>query len=118
MMVTYLIAVEDPGLGYDAETFPHTRSLGFSIATASWRSFCRSRAPPDNPLVVPVILNPDETREEEHTMLGMQKITPCLWFDAQVEEAAKFYTAIFKHSRIVSVTRYGKIEHEVHGMPA
>lgn len=38
----------------------------------------------------------------------MQKITPFLWFDHQAEEAMKFYTSIFKNSRILSVTRYGE----------
>jgi len=37
----------------------------------------------------------------------MQKITPFLWFDNQAEEAANFYTSIFKNSRIGNVTRYG-----------
>lgn len=37
----------------------------------------------------------------------MQKITPCLWFDNQAEEAMHFYTSIFKNSRIGEVTRYG-----------
>ncbi len=37
----------------------------------------------------------------------MQKITPFLWFDDQAEEAAAFYTSIFKNSKILSVTRYG-----------
>jgi predicted 3-demethylubiquinone-9 3-methyltransferase (glyoxalase superfamily) len=37
----------------------------------------------------------------------MQKITPCLWFDAEGEEAAEFYTSVFPASRIVEVTRYG-----------
>jgi predicted 3-demethylubiquinone-9 3-methyltransferase (glyoxalase superfamily) len=37
----------------------------------------------------------------------MQKITPFLWFDGQAEEAMKFYTSIFKNSKIGSVTRYG-----------
>ena len=32
-----------------------------------------------------------------------QKITPNLWFDAQAEEAAEFYTSIFKNSRILSI---------------
>src|SRR5215831_6827132 len=36
----------------------------------------------------------------------MQKITPFLWFDDQAEEAAKFYTSIFKDSRIAKITRY------------
>jgi len=38
----------------------------------------------------------------------MQKITPFLWFDHQAEEAAKHYCSIFKKSKIVRVTRYGK----------
>jgi predicted 3-demethylubiquinone-9 3-methyltransferase (glyoxalase superfamily) len=37
----------------------------------------------------------------------MQKITPCLWFDTEGEEAATFYTSVFPNSRIVEVTRYG-----------
>ena len=44
-----------------------------------------------------------------------QKITPCLWFDDQGEEAAKFYTAIFPNSKIVAVTRYCEAGQEVHG---
>jgi predicted 3-demethylubiquinone-9 3-methyltransferase (glyoxalase superfamily) len=35
-----------------------------------------------------------------------QKITPNLWFDTEAEEAASFYTSVFKNSRIVHVTRY------------
>ena len=38
----------------------------------------------------------------------MQKIIPFLWFDGKAEEAMNFYTSIFKNSKIVSVTRYGK----------
>src|SRR5262249_16269989 len=38
----------------------------------------------------------------------MQKITPFLWFDGKAEEAIKFYTSIFKNSKIGSVTRYGE----------
>jgi predicted 3-demethylubiquinone-9 3-methyltransferase (glyoxalase superfamily) len=37
----------------------------------------------------------------------MQKIMPCLWFDDQAEEAARFYTSIFKNSKIDQVTHYG-----------
>ena len=47
-----------------------------------------------------------------------QKITPCLWFDYQAEEAVTFYTAIFKNSRIVQVARYGEAGREIHGKPA
>jgi predicted 3-demethylubiquinone-9 3-methyltransferase (glyoxalase superfamily) len=39
--------------------------------------------------------------------MSMQKITPCLWFDTEGEEAAQFYTSVFPNSRIVEVTRYG-----------
>jgi predicted 3-demethylubiquinone-9 3-methyltransferase (glyoxalase superfamily) len=45
----------------------------------------------------------------------MQKITPCLWFDDNAEEAVKFYTSIFKNSKILKTTRYGKAGHEIHG---
>ena len=38
----------------------------------------------------------------------MQKITPCLWFDTEGEQAATFYTSVFPNSRIVNVTRYGE----------
>ena len=37
----------------------------------------------------------------------MPKITPCLWFDTDGEEAAKFYTAVFPNSRILDITHYG-----------
>ncbi len=36
-----------------------------------------------------------------------QKITPFLWFDNQAEQAAQFYTSIFKNSKILHVGRYG-----------
>lgn len=36
----------------------------------------------------------------------MQKISPFLWFDTQAEEAAKFYTSIFKNSKVGYISRY------------
>jgi predicted 3-demethylubiquinone-9 3-methyltransferase (glyoxalase superfamily) len=36
-----------------------------------------------------------------------QKITPCLWFDTQAEEAMNFYISVFKDSKVVQVTRCG-----------
>jgi predicted 3-demethylubiquinone-9 3-methyltransferase (glyoxalase superfamily) len=48
----------------------------------------------------------------------IQKITPCLWFDDQAEEAVGFYTAIFRNSRIAQVARYGEAGREIHGKPA
>lgn len=47
----------------------------------------------------------------------MQKITPHLWFDNNAEEAAKFYTSIFKNSKIIDITYYGKSAAEVSGKP-
>src|SRR3970040_767565 len=46
-----------------------------------------------------------------------QKITPCLWFDDQAEEAATFYVSIFKNSKITSIARYSKAGQEIHGRP-
>jgi predicted 3-demethylubiquinone-9 3-methyltransferase (glyoxalase superfamily) len=45
----------------------------------------------------------------------VQKISPCLWFDDQAEEAVKFYTSIFKNSKIVNIARYGEAGYEIHG---
>ena len=45
----------------------------------------------------------------------MQKIAPCLWFDTQAEEAAKFYGSVFKNSKILNVSRYGNEGQEIHG---
>jgi predicted 3-demethylubiquinone-9 3-methyltransferase (glyoxalase superfamily) len=47
----------------------------------------------------------------------MNKIIPCLWFDNQAEEAARFYTSIFPKSRIGNITRYGREGFEIHGRP-
>ena len=51
-------------------------------------------------------------------MPTFQRITPCLWFDRQADDAAKFYTSIFKNSRIGAISRYGEAGREIHGMPA
>jgi predicted 3-demethylubiquinone-9 3-methyltransferase (glyoxalase superfamily) len=51
-------------------------------------------------------------------MQSLQKITPCLWFDDQAEQAVAFYTSIFKDSRVIGTTHYGKAGFEVHGRPA
>ena len=48
----------------------------------------------------------------------MKKITPCLWFDSNAEEAAIFYVSIFKNSRIGKIARYGEAGHEIHGRKA
>lgn len=38
----------------------------------------------------------------------MQKINPCLWFDSQAEEAAKFYVSVFKNSKLGDIALYGE----------
>jgi predicted 3-demethylubiquinone-9 3-methyltransferase (glyoxalase superfamily) len=48
-------------------------------------------------------------------MANVQRLTPCLWFDGQAEDAAKFYVGIFKNSRITQVARYGDAGRDVHG---
>lgn len=50
-------------------------------------------------------------------MLLTQKITPCLWFDDQAQQAAEFYLSVFPNSRIVNLSRYGEAGREVHGKP-
>jgi len=58
----------------------------------------------------------------------MSKLTACLWFDTQGEEAARFYTSLFPNSRITSVSHYGEagprdagtvmtVEFELDGQP-
>lgn len=47
----------------------------------------------------------------------MKNITPCLWFNGQGEDAAKFYTSIFKNSKITHIQRYGEAGQEHHHQP-
>ena len=47
-------------------------------------------------------------------MAAISKITPCLWFDNQGEEAANFYIGIFRNSKITTITRYGEAGKEIH----
>lgn len=51
-------------------------------------------------------------------MATTQRLTPCLWFADQAEEAARYYTGIFKNSRIRAITRYGNAGFETHKRPA
>lgn len=44
----------------------------------------------------------------------IQPITPCLWFDGQAQQAAEFYTSIFKNSRIVQITHYAETGSDIH----
>ena len=47
----------------------------------------------------------------------IQKISPCLWFDNQAEEAVNFYVSIFKNTKIGNITRYGEEGAKVSGRP-
>jgi len=47
-----------------------------------------------------------------------QRITPCLWFDHQAEEAANYYVGIFPNSRITATTRYPSAGQEIHQQKA
>src|SRR3989338_1320400 len=46
-----------------------------------------------------------------------QHITPCLWFDDKAEEAAKFYTSLFKDSKMGKILRYDKASSKAAGKP-
>ncbi len=50
-------------------------------------------------------------------MSVLRKITPCLWFDADAEDAANFYLGIFPNSKIGAISRYGEAGREFHGKP-
>jgi predicted 3-demethylubiquinone-9 3-methyltransferase (glyoxalase superfamily)/uncharacterized protein YndB with AHSA1/START domain len=47
-----------------------------------------------------------------------RRFAPCLWFDSEAEEAARFYTSVFPNSSIGRISRYGREGHEIHGRPA
>jgi len=47
--------------------------------------------------------------------MALEKIVPCLWFNTEAEDAAKFYVSIFKNSSIGQISRFGKEGFEIHG---
>lgn len=47
----------------------------------------------------------------------MQKITPCLWFNDNAEEAVNFYVSLFKNSKITNISYCGEASSEVSGKP-
>jgi predicted 3-demethylubiquinone-9 3-methyltransferase (glyoxalase superfamily) len=48
----------------------------------------------------------------------MTRIAPCLWFDGQAEEAAKFYASVFKNSKILDTSYYTEAGYDIHKRPA
>lgn len=55
--------------------------------------------------------------KDQLTGVTLRAFTPCLWFDGQAQEAAEFYTSIFKNSKISGITHYGKAGAEASGQP-
>ena len=51
-------------------------------------------------------------------MATLRRISPCLWFADEAEEAARYYAGIFPNSRITKITRYGTAGFETHHRPA
>jgi predicted 3-demethylubiquinone-9 3-methyltransferase (glyoxalase superfamily) len=50
-------------------------------------------------------------------MASLNKIVPCLWYDKEAEEAARFYCSVFKNSELGAITRYTKEGFEIHKKP-
>jgi predicted 3-demethylubiquinone-9 3-methyltransferase (glyoxalase superfamily) len=50
--------------------------------------------------------------------ISANRITPCLWFDTEAEEAANFYVSVFSDSRVRKITRYPAAGEEIHGKKA
>jgi predicted 3-demethylubiquinone-9 3-methyltransferase (glyoxalase superfamily) len=61
---------------------------------------------------------PAAKRAPARAKVVVQEISPCLWFDTQAEDAARFYVSVFKRGRIKQIARYPKVGQEVHGKPA
>src|SRR4029453_14043084 len=57
-------------------------------------------------------IDPTATRKDG----GMNKVTPCLWFDTDGEDAAKLYTSTFPNSKITDVSHYGSAGPRPEGM--
>jgi predicted 3-demethylubiquinone-9 3-methyltransferase (glyoxalase superfamily) len=66
---------------------------------------------------------PEFSREDSTLLIQFvhpamtSKITPCLWFDHEAEDAANFYVSVFKDAKITSISRYSEAGHEHHGRP-
>lgn len=62
--------------------------------------------------------NPTITSNSCNAAATSQRITACIWFDTQAEEAARFYTAIFPNSSMGHTAHYGESTAQVSGQPA
>lgn len=50
-------------------------------------------------------------------MARLARISPCLWFDDQAEDAARFYCDVFPGANIGRIARYGEAGRDIHGRP-
>ena len=50
--------------------------------------------------------------------IAKHKITPCLWFDTQAEDAARYYCSVFRNSKLGKISRFPNAGQDVHGKPA
>ncbi|MEO8150393.1 MAG: VOC family protein [Bacteroidia bacterium] len=60
----------------------------------------------------------NQNERENNGSQKLQQISSCLWFDTQAEDAAKFYTSIFKNSSVGKTSYFTKEGFEIHGKPA
>ena len=56
-----------------------------------------------------------QSQQRSATQAAVQQISPCLWFDSQAEDAARFYVSIFKSAKITAILRYPPVGQEIHG---
>lgn len=50
--------------------------------------------------------------------IAQHKLAPCLWFDTQAEDAARFYCSVFKNSMMGAVSHYPAAGQDIHGKAA
>jgi predicted 3-demethylubiquinone-9 3-methyltransferase (glyoxalase superfamily) len=55
-----------------------------------------------------------KAKKSPRRTVDIQPISPCLWFDSQAEEAARFYVSIFPKAKIVEITHYPAVGQEIH----
>jgi predicted 3-demethylubiquinone-9 3-methyltransferase (glyoxalase superfamily) len=64
------------------------------------------------------LATPKQIAKGKLMQIARKSVTPCLWFDTQAEEAAKFYCSVFKNSKITSTSRFPDAGQDVHHKPA
>jgi predicted 3-demethylubiquinone-9 3-methyltransferase (glyoxalase superfamily) len=65
-----------------------------------------------------IAASPINLFDRDGVMAITTRIRPCLWFDDQAEEAARFYTGIFPDAHIVAISHFGEAGFELHHRPA